>query len=49
MIATMRQRLAASEAVAGMFQEPGLVWLKHQAEVAADLLAERQAGAERHR
>jgi hypothetical protein len=33
----MRQRLAAGEAVARMYQEPGLAWLECQAEVAEDL------------
>jgi hypothetical protein len=44
LIAVMRQRLAASEHVAGMYQEPGLAWLERQAEAAEQLLAERQAG-----
>jgi hypothetical protein len=43
-IAVMRQRLAAGETVAPMYQEPGLAWLEHQAEAAEQLLAERQAG-----
>ena len=43
----MRQRLAAGEEVARMYQEPGLAWLERQAEVAEDLVAERQA-AEHH-
>jgi hypothetical protein len=42
-IAVMRQRLAAGEAVARMYQEPGLAWLERQAAAAEDLLAERQA------
>jgi hypothetical protein len=42
-IAVMRKRLAAGEAVARMYQEPGLAWLERQAEVAEDLVAERQA------
>jgi hypothetical protein len=46
-IAVMRQRLAAGEEVARMYQEPGLAWLERQAEVAEGLVAERQA-AERH-
>ena len=33
-IAVMRQRLAAGEQVARMYQEPGLAWLERQAEVA---------------
>ena len=42
-IAVMRQRLAAGEQVARMYQEPGLAWLERQAEAAEQLLAERQA------
>ena len=38
-----RQRLAAGEQVARMYQEPGLAWLERQAEVAEDLVAERRA------
>jgi hypothetical protein len=48
-IAVMRQRLAAREQVARMHQEPGLAWLERQAEVAEELVAERQAAATRHR
>jgi len=44
-IAVMRQRLAAGEAVARMYQEPGLAWLERQAEVAEELVAERQAAS----
>jgi hypothetical protein len=44
LIAVMRQRLAAGEQVARMYQEPGLGWLERQAEAAEQLLAERQAG-----
>jgi hypothetical protein len=47
-IAVMRQRLAAGDAVARMYQEPGLAWLERQAEVAEDVVDERQAAAERH-
>jgi hypothetical protein len=43
LIAVMRQRLAADEEVARMYQEPGLAWLERQAEVMEDLVAERQA------
>jgi hypothetical protein len=43
LIAFMRQRLAAGEQVARMYQEPGLAWLERQAEAAEQLLAERQA------
>jgi hypothetical protein len=42
-IAIMRRRLAAGEEVARMYQAPGLAWLERQAEVAEDLVAERQA------
>ena len=48
-IAIMRRRLAAGEQVARMYEEPGLAWLERQAEVAEDLVAERQAAAKRHR
>ena len=41
-IAVMRQRVAAGEQVARMYQEPGLAWLERQAEVMEDLVAERQ-------
>jgi hypothetical protein len=44
----MRRRLAAGE-VARIYQEPGLAWLERQADVAEDLLAERQAAARRRR
>jgi hypothetical protein len=40
----MRQRLAAGEQVARMYQEPRLARLERQAEAAEQLLAERQAG-----
>ena len=43
-IAVMRQRLAAGEQVARMYQEPGLAWLERQAEAAEVLLGERRAG-----
>jgi hypothetical protein len=43
LIAVMRQRLAAGEEVARMYQEPGLAWLERQAEVMENLVAERQA------
>jgi hypothetical protein len=48
-IALMRRRLAAGEEVARIYQEPGLAWLERQAEVAEDLIAERQAAENRHR
>jgi hypothetical protein len=31
-----------------MYQEPGLAWLERQAEVAEDLVTERQASADRN-
>jgi hypothetical protein len=43
-IVVMRQRLAAGEQVARMYQEPGLGWLERQAEAAEQLLAERRFG-----
>ena len=43
LIAVTRQRLAAGEELARMYQEPGLAWLERQAEAAEQLLAERQA------
>ena len=43
LIAVMRRRLAAGEAVARMYQEPGLAWLERQAGAAEDLVAERKA------
>jgi hypothetical protein len=43
----MRERLAAGEEVARMYQEPGLAWLERQAEAAEDLLANRQAADQR--
>jgi hypothetical protein len=46
-IAVMRQRLAAGEQAARMYQEPGLAWLERQAEAAEELVAERQAAARR--
>jgi hypothetical protein len=44
LVAVMRQRLAAGEQVARMYQEPGLAWLERQAQAAEQLLTERQAG-----
>jgi hypothetical protein len=44
-IAVIRRRLAAGERVARMYQEPGLAWLERQAEVAEQLVADRQASA----
>jgi hypothetical protein len=46
-IAIMRQRLAAGEQVARMYQEPALAWLERQANAAEQLLAERRAGEQR--
>jgi hypothetical protein len=42
-IAVMRQRLTAGEQMARMYQEPGLAWRKRQAELAEELIAQRQA------
>jgi hypothetical protein len=42
----MRQRLAAGEQVARMYQEPGLAWLERQAEAAEELVAQRKRTAE---
>ena len=42
-IAVLRRRLAAGEAVAGLYQEPGLAWLERQAQAAEQLIAERKA------
>jgi hypothetical protein len=42
-ITVMRERLAAGEQMARMYQEPGLAWLERQAEVAEELIKERQA------
>ena len=42
-IAVMRQRLAAGEAVARIYQEPRLAWLERQAPAAEELIAERKA------
>ncbi len=41
-VAITRQRLAAGEQVARMYQEPGLAWLERQAEAAEQLLAKRR-------
>ena len=41
----MRDRLAAGEKVARMYQEPGLAWLERQAQAAEELIAERRARA----
>ena len=48
-IAVMRERLAAGQQVARMYQEPGLAWLERQAEVAEELVTERQAATKRNR
>jgi hypothetical protein len=45
-IAVMRQRLAAGEQVARMYQELGLAWLERQGEVAEELVARRKRTAE---
>jgi hypothetical protein len=44
--AVMRQRLAAGEVVARMYQGSGLGWLERQAEVAEDLVARRKPTGE---
>ena len=41
-IAVMRERLAAGEQVARMYQEPGLAWLERQAQAAEELVTERR-------
>jgi hypothetical protein len=41
-IAVMRERLAAGEQVARMYQEPGLAWLERQAQIAEELITERR-------
>jgi hypothetical protein len=41
-IAVMRERLAAGEQVARMYQEPGLAWLERQAQTAEELITERR-------
>jgi hypothetical protein len=41
----MRARLVAGERVARMYQEPGLAWLERQAEVAEELVAQRNRAA----
>ena len=46
-IVVMRERLAAGEQVARMYQEPGLAWLERQAQTAEELITERQ-NQERH-
>jgi hypothetical protein len=45
-IAVMRERLAAGEQVARMYQAPGLAWLERQAEVAEGLVAQRKRASE---
>jgi hypothetical protein len=45
-LATIRKRLAAGEAVACLYQEPGLAWLERQAEVAEELVAKRKRTAD---
>ena len=41
-IAVMRQRLAAGEEVARMYQEPGLAWLERQTQAAEELIVQRR-------
>jgi hypothetical protein len=45
-IKVMRERLAAGEEVARMYQEPGLAWLERQADVAEELVRARHAAAQ---
>ena len=42
MIVIMRERLAAGQAVARMYQEPGLAWLERQAQAGEALIIQRQ-------
>lgn len=46
-IAIMRQRLAAGGRAARMYQGAGLAWLERQAEVAEEVVVERQAASGR--
>ena len=48
-IAITRQHPVAGQEVPRMYQEPGLAWLERQAEVAEDLVAERQGAVKGHR
>jgi hypothetical protein len=41
-IAIMRERLAAGQAVARMYQESGLAWLERQAQAGEALIIQRQ-------
>ena len=41
-IAVMRERLAAGEEVARMYQEPGLAWLERQTQAAEELIVQRR-------
>jgi hypothetical protein len=41
-IAGMRERLAAGEEVARMYQEPGLAWLERQTQAAEELIVQRR-------
>ena len=41
-ITVMRERLAAGEQVARMYQEPRLAWLERQAQAAEELITERR-------
>jgi hypothetical protein len=43
LIAAMRQRLAAGQEVARMYQADGLAWLERQAEIAQAIVTDRQA------
>jgi hypothetical protein len=44
---TMRKRLVAGEGVARLCQELGLAWLKRQADVGDELVAQRKRMAEK--
>jgi hypothetical protein len=44
----MGQRLTTGKQVARIYQEPGLAWLKRQAEVAEELVAGRKRTAENY-
>ena len=46
LIAAMRERLAAAEQVAPMYQESEPAWLERQAEVAEELVAQRKRTTE---
>jgi hypothetical protein len=45
LIAVMRQRLAAGEQVARMYQEPGLAWLERQGHQASETTGQTRTAA----